>query len=260
MRIDGTPAIVTGGASGLGEATARALAEAGAKVALFDLNEERGHAVAKEIGGVFAKVNVAEEADIDAGFKTARDAHGQERIVVNCAGIASAAKTAGRSRKDGSIKMHPLDLFQKVVAVNLHGSFMMAAKAAVGMLGVDPIDEDGQRGVIIHTASVAAQDGQIGQVAYSASKGAIVGMTLPMARDLASEGVRINTILPGFIDTPIYETLPPEVKESLRAHVQFPKRFGTGAEFAGLVRHIVENDYLNAESIRLDAAARMPPR
>ncbi len=252
-------AIVTGGASGLGEATARVLAARGARVALFDLNEARGHQVAKEIGGVFAKVNVADEASVDAGFATARAAHGQERIMVNCAGIGWAGKTAGRNRKTGEIFAHDIADFQRVININLVGTFMCTAKSAAGMMSLDPLGDSG-RGVIINTASVAAQDGQIGQVAYSASKGGIVGMTLPIARDLAREGIRCNTILPGFFDTPIYDSLPPEVKESLRAHVQFPARFGRPEEYGNFAACLIENDYVNAESIRLDAGARMPPR
>ena len=232
MDIKGKAAIVTGGASGLGEGTARRLAAEGAKVALFDLNEARGQSVAAEIGGVFAKVNVADVDSVKAGFEIARAAHGQERIMVNCAGIGWAEKTARRSSA-GDIVMHQLDKFALVVSINLVGSFNCAALSAAGMLTLDP-DASG-RGVIINTASVAAQDGQIGQVAYSASKGGIYGMTLPMARDLAREGVRVNTILPGFFETPIYEQMPPEVKTNLASHLQFPQRFGTPAEFADLV-------------------------
>ncbi|MDQ7078990.1 MAG: SDR family NAD(P)-dependent oxidoreductase [Robiginitomaculum sp.] len=194
-------AIVTGGASGLGEATARVLAAKGAKVTLFDLNEERGQKVAGEIGGAFAKVNVADEASVDAGFALAREKHGQERIMINCAGIGWAAKTAGRNRKTGEIKAHPIQDFQLVININLVGTFMCLSKSAAGMMTLDPLGDSG-RGVIVNTASVAAQDGQIGQVAYSASKGGIVGMTLPIARDLAREGIRCNVILPGFFRHP----------------------------------------------------------
>ncbi len=252
-------AIVTGGASGLGEATARALAAKGAKVTLFDLNEERGHQVASEIGGAFAKVNVADEQSVDTGFALARAAHGQERIMINCAGIGWAGKTAGRSRKSGEIHAHRISDFQLVININLVGTFMCLSKSAAGMMSLDPLGDSG-RGVIINTASVAAQDGQVGQVAYAASKGGIVGMTLPIARDLAREGIRCNVILPGFFDTPIYESLPAEVKDSLRAHVQFPARFGRPDEYGDFAVCLVENDYINAENIRLDAGARMPPR
>lgn len=257
MKFEGKAAIVTGGASGLGEGTARRLAAEGMNVTIFDLNEERGQAVAGEIGGVFAKVNVADVDSVKAGFETARAAHGQERILVNCAGIGWAEKTARRA-SSGDIVMHQLDKFALVINVNLIGSFNCAAIAAAGMLGLEP-SESG-RGVIIHTASVAAQDGQIGQVAYSASKGGIYGMTLPMARDLAREGVRVNTILPGFFETPIYEQMPPEVKVALASHLQFPQRFGTPDEYADLVAFMVSNDYINAECVRLDAGARMPPK
>ena len=257
MKFEGTVAVVTGGASGLGEASARKLAQEGAKVALFDLNEARGQAVASEIGGIFAKVDVSDPESVKSGFEAARAAHGQERILVNCAGVGWAEKTARRS-SSGDIVMHQLDKFQLVININLVGSFNCAAIAAAGMLNVEP-DASG-RGLIVNTASVAAQDGQIGQVAYSASKGGIYGMTLPMARDLAKEGIRVNTILPGFFETPIYEQMPPEVKQNLAAHLQFPQRFGTPAEYADLVAFMVSNDYINAECVRLDAGARMPPK
>ena len=257
MNLNGIAAVVTGGASGLGEATARRLAAEGAKVTVFDLNEELGNAVAKDIGGVFAKVNVADVENVQAGFAAAREAHGQERVMVNCAGIGWAMKTARRSSK-GDIVMHELDKFALVININLVGSFNCAAISAAGMLEVEP-DESG-RGLIVHTASVAAQDGQIGQVAYSASKGGIYGMTLPMARDLAREGVRVNTILPGFFETPIYKQMPDEVKISLASHLQFPQRFGRPEEYADLVAFMAQNDYINAECVRLDAGARMPPK
>ncbi len=260
MKLDNTlAAIVTGGASGLGEATARALADSGAKVALFDLNEEQGEKVASEIGGIFCKVNVSDLSSIEAGFRRAREAHGQERVTVNCAGIGWAEKTAGRDKNSGGAKVHSEDGFRKVIGINLIGSFLMGSRSAQGMLELEP-NEDGERGVIIHTASVAAEDGQIGQVAYSASKGGIVGMTLPMARDLARDGIRVNTILPGFFETPIYDQLPPEVKESLRGQTLFPARFGKPSEYGSLVLEMVRNAYLNAESIRLDSGSRMPPR
>lgn len=257
MDFKDVAAIVTGGASGLGEGTARRLASEGAKVAIFDLNEEKGEKVASELGGIFCKVNVADVNSVEEGFKKARAAHGQERILVNCAGIGWAEKTARRS-SSGDIVRHQLDKFALVVNINLIGSFNCAAIAAEGMLSLDPTKSG--RGVIIHTASVAAQDGQIGQVAYSASKGGIYGMTLPMARDLAREGIRVNTILPGFFETPIYEQMPPEVKTNLAANLQFPQRFGTPAEYADLVAFMVSNDYINAECVRLDAGARMPPK
>ena len=259
MDINSQAAIVTGGASGLGEGTARRLAADGAKVAVFDLNSERGEAVAQEIGGVFCRVDVSDEASIDAGFAKAREAHGQERVMINCAGIGWAEKTAGRSKSTGEIKSHDYAKFRRVIDINLVGSFVCGARAAAGMMTLEPLGDSG-RGLIVHTASVAAQDGQIGQVAYSASKGGIYGMTLPMARDLAREGIRVNTILPGFFETPIYQQMPPEVKTSLSAHLQFPTRFGTSEEYADLVAFMVKNDYINAECVRLDAGARMPPR
>jgi len=253
-------AIVTGGASGLGEATARGLAAKGVKVGIFDMNEDRGEMVAKEIGGVFAKVNVADNASVDAGFEAVRAANGQERIMVNCAGIGGGMKTASRKRDTGEIMAHDVDYYIRIININLIGSFLCASKSAAGMMALEPTDPDGERGVIINTASVAAQDGQIGQVAYSSSKGGILAMALPMARDLAREGIRVNTILPGFYETPIYEQMKPEVKENLRAHVQFPNRFGAPAEYAQVVEFMCEHSYINAEYIRTDAGARMPPR
>lgn len=253
-------AVVTGGASGLGEATARGFAAKGVKVGIFDMNEDRGKEVAAEIGGVFAKVNVADSVSIDAGLEAVRAAHGQERIMVNCAGIAGGAKTAGRKRDTGEIFAHDPDAFIRVVNVNLIGSFLCASKSAAGMMALEPMAPDGERGVIINTASVAAQDGQIGQAAYSASKGGILSMALPMARDLAREGIRVNTILPGFYETPIYEQMKPAVKEALGSYLQFPTRFGYPSEYSDVVNFMCEHSYINAEYIRTDAGARMPPR
>jgi NAD(P)-dependent dehydrogenase (short-subunit alcohol dehydrogenase family) len=255
-----TPAVVTGGASGLGAATARALAAKGAKVAIFDLNEEKGEAVAAEIGGVFCKVNVTSDEEVDAGFAKARAAHGQERILVNCAGIGNAIKTASRSKEDGSIKHFPLSAFDFVIQVNLVGTFRCIAKSAAGMLTLDPIDAFGERGVIINTASVAAEDGQMGQAAYSASKAGIVGMTLPIARDLMDEGIRVNTILPGIFDTPLLASAPQKVRDALAASVPFPKRLGMPEEYAKLALAMIENGYFNGEDVRLDGALRMAPR
>lgn len=259
MDLTTLSAVVTGGGSGLGEATARALAGAGAKVAIFDLDETKGSAVAQEIGAAFAQVDVANAASIEAGFAVARAANGQERVLVNCAGIAWAEKTAGRSRSDGSIKTHNLEAFAKVVSVNLVGSFQCAALSAAGMMALDA-DGDHGRGVIVHTASVAAEDGQMGQAAYAASKGGISALTLPMARDLAREQIRCCTILPGFFQTPIYDSLPPDVAEALASHLLFPTRFGDPAEYADMVLTICRTTYLNAATIRLDAGARMPPK
>ena len=257
-----TPAVVTGGASGLGEATARALAAKGAKVAIFDMNEEKGEAVAKDIGGIFCKVNVTSDEDVDAGFAKAREAHGQERILVNCAGIGNAIKTASRDKQSGEIKHFPLSAFDFVIQVNLIGTFRCIAKSAAGMMTLDALSEDGGRGAIVNTASVAAEDGQMGQAAYSASKGGVVGMTLPIARDLSAVGIRVNTIAPGLIDTPIYGE--GEQSEAFKAHlgqsVLFPKRLGSGEELAFTVMECITNPYLNAETIRLDGGIRMPPK
>ena len=255
-----TPAVVTGGASGLGAATARALAAKGAKVAIFDMNEEKGEALAAELGGVFCKVNVTSEEEVDAGFAKARAAHGQERILVNCAGIGNAIKTASRSKEDGSIKHFPLSAFEFVIQVNLIGTFRCIAKTAAGMMTLDPLSEDGDRGAIVNTASVAAEDGQIGQAAYSASKGGVVGMTLPIARDLMNEGIRVNTILPGIFDTPLMKGAPQPVKDALAASVPFPKRLGHPEEYAQLALTMIECGYFNGEDVRLDGAIRMAPR
>ena len=248
-------AVVTGGASGLGEATARALAAHGVKVAIFDMNEEKGEAVAKEIGGVFCKVNVTSDADVDAGFEKARAANGQERILINCAGTGNAAKTAGRDKATGETKHFPLDGFNMIIQINLVGTFRCIAKSAKGMLDLEPID--GERGAIVNTASVAAEDGQMGQAAYSASKGGIVGMTLPIARDLSGEGIRVNTILPGIFNTPLMNGAPPQVKEALAASVPFPKRLGNAEEYASLALEMVRNGYFNGEDVRLDGSIRM---
>jgi NAD(P)-dependent dehydrogenase (short-subunit alcohol dehydrogenase family) len=261
LLIDNTvSAVVTGGASGLGEATARALAAKGAKVALFDLNRERGEAVAAEIGGVLCEVDVSDEASVDAGFATARAAHGQERILVNCAGIGTIGKITRRERETGEISHLPIGKFTKTLMVNTVGSFMCMAKAAAGMMADAEPGIDGERGVMISTASVAAVDGQIGQVAYSASKGAILAMTLPIARDLMSEGIRVNTILPGIFKTPLMDNLPQAAQESLAAQVPFPKRLGHPEEYAALILHMVENGYFNGEHVRLDGGIRMGPR
>ena len=260
MFLDNTTAaVVTGAASGLGEATARALAAKGVKVAIFDLQEEKGKKVAEEIGGIFCEVNVTDDASVDAGFAKAREAHGQERILVNCAGVGNAIKTASRSKTDGSIKHFPLDAFNFIIQINLVGTFRCIAKSAAGMLTLDPL-EDGARGAIVNTASVAAEDGQMGQAAYAASKGGVVGMTLPIARDLMSEGIRVNTILPGIFNTPLMNAAPPQVKEALAASVPFPKRLGYPEEYAKLALAMIDNDYFNGEDVRLDGGIRMAPR
>jgi NAD(P)-dependent dehydrogenase (short-subunit alcohol dehydrogenase family) len=253
-------AIVTGGASGLGEATVRELAAQGVKVAIFDMNAEKGEKVAKEVGGVFCNTNVMDEASVDAAFAKAHTTNGQERILVNCAGSGFAIKTASRDKKTGEVKEHPLARFDMIIQLNLVGTFRCITKSAVGMMRVDPVMPDGERGCIINTASVAAEDGQIGQAAYSASKGGVVGMTLPIARDLAQEGIRCVTILPGIFDTPLLAGAPENVRKALGASVPFPSRLGAPNEYARLARHICENEMLNGECIRLDGAIRMAPR
>lgn len=259
MKLSGCAAVVTGSASGLGEATARALAAEGVKVAIFDLNAEAGEKVAADIGGIFCQANVTDDGLLDAAFEKARAAHGQERILVNCAGIANAIKTVGRDRTTGALKSFPMDVFERTVQINLIGTFRCIVKSATGMLGLEPM-QDGERGVIINTASVAAEDGQIGQAAYSASKGGVLSMTLPIARDLSSEGIRVNTILPGIFGTPLLIALGEKVVESLSASVPFPKRLGSPAEYASLALEMCRNSYLNGEDVRLDGAIRMAPR
>jgi NAD(P)-dependent dehydrogenase (short-subunit alcohol dehydrogenase family) len=252
-------AVITGGASGLGEATARALAAQGVKVAIFDMNEQKGEAVAKELGGVFCKCNVTSEEDVDAAFAKAREAHGQERILVNCAGTGNAIKTASRDKQTGETKHFPLEFFNMIIQINLVGTFRCIAKSAKGMLDLEPM-EDGERGAIVNTASVAAEDGQMGQAAYSASKGGVVGMTLPIARDLMGDGIRVNTILPGIFNTPLMNAAPPQVKDALAASVPFPKRLGNAEEYAQLALTMITNGYFNGEDVRLDGAIRMAPR
>ncbi|MBL4741010.1 MAG: SDR family NAD(P)-dependent oxidoreductase [Sneathiella sp.] len=253
MDISGKAAIVTGGASGLGAATARKLSEAGVKVSIFDMNKDLAETVAAEIGGTAIFANVSDDASLDAAFAAARAANGPARILVNCAGIGPAAKTVS------SRGMHPLDKFEQVISVNLVGTFNCLRRAADDMAKLDPM-ESGERGVCINTASVAAYDGQIGQAAYAASKGGIVGMTLPIARDLASLGIRVMTIAPGLFETPLLMGLPQEVQDALGASVPFPSRLGMPKEYASLAQQICENQMLNGEVIRLDGAIRMAPR
>jgi NAD(P)-dependent dehydrogenase (short-subunit alcohol dehydrogenase family) len=252
-------AVVTGGASGLGKATVAALRKEGVKVAIFDRDEDRGRASADELGAVYCKVDVTSEDSVEAGFASARKANGQERILVNCAGIGSAMKTAGRSKETGDIKHFPLHIFELTIQINLIGTFRCVAKSAAGMLTLDPLD-GGERGAMVMTASVAAEDGQIGQAAYSASKGGVVGMTLPIARDLSGEGIRVNTILPGIFETPLMMGAPEKVKEALAASVPFPKRLGRPDEYASLALEMIRNPYFNGEDVRLDGAIRMAPR
>ena len=261
MKLDSTiVAVITGGASGLGEATARLLASHGIKVGLFDVNVERGEALAHELGGVFCKVDVTSTADVDAAFAKSRAAIGQERILVNCAGVGGgAAKTVSRDRQSGEIKQYPLENFERIIQVNLIGTFRCIAKSAAGMLTLPPL-ADGDRGAIVNTASVAAEDGQIGQAAYTASKAGVVGMTLTIARDLSNDAIRVNTILPGIFDTPLLARAADAVKASLALQVPFPKRLGRPEEFAQVALTMITCGYFNGEDVRLDGAIRMAPR
>lgn len=262
MRIEGLAAIVTGGASGLGEATARTLAAAGAKVTLLDRDATRGPKVAGEIGGVFAACDVTDPASVDSALAAGAAAHGAARIAVNCAGIALGQKTINRDKATGAITPHALDAYARVVQINLIGTFIVASRAAAAMAALPPVTGDGGRGVIVMTASVAAEDGQIGQLAYAASKGGVVGMTLPVARDLAAIGVRVNTVAPGLIDTPIYGQGEGSeaFKQNLQKGVLFPQRLGFQEELASMVVECVTNSYMNAETIRVDGGIRMQPK
>ncbi len=261
MQLNGTSAIVTGGASGLGEATARMLAAAGSHVIIADLNEEAGKQVAAETGGLFVKTNVTDEDAVLAAVGAAEDSGHPLRVAVNCAGIGFAARTVGR---DGT--PHDLGAFARVIAINLTGTFNTLRLAASAMAKTEPVDADGQRGVIVNTSSVAGLEGQTGQIAYSASKGGIIGMTVPAARDLSVIGVRVNTICPGVIYTPIYKSIASGGKDAdeflarLSAPVVFPKRLGRADEFGHLVKSLIENDYMNAEVIRFDGGIRFQPK
>jgi NAD(P)-dependent dehydrogenase (short-subunit alcohol dehydrogenase family) len=260
MKLDSSvSAVITGGASGLGAATARVLVQHGVKVALFDMNPETGEAVAKELGGVYCQVNVTSEEEVDAAFAKARAANGQERILVNCAGGGASIKTASRDKQTGEIKHFPIETFERIVQINLIGTFRCIAKSAAGMLSLDPL-ESGERGAIVNTASVAAQDGQVGQAAYTASKAGITGLTLVVARDLSNDGIRCNTILPGIMNTPMMGRAPQSMKDALGAQVPFPKRLGEAPEFASMALELIRNGYMNGENIRLDGAIRMAPR
>lgn len=258
MEIAGASALVTGGASGLGEATSRLLAARGAKVVIADLNEAKGQALAAELGAVFCRTDVTKTSDIVDAVEAA-GASGPLRALVCCAGIGWAGRTIG---KDGAYESaHNLDAFERVLRVNLIGTFDSVRIAATAMSRTEP-DADGQRGAIVNTASVAAFDGQVGQAAYSASKGGIVGLTLPLARDLSVAGIRVNTIAPGLIDTPIYGTgeQSEQFKQHLAKDVVFPKRLGRAAEFASLALELLTNSYMNGETIRIDAGVRLPPK
>ncbi|HEY2631404.1 MAG TPA: 3-hydroxyacyl-CoA dehydrogenase [Solirubrobacteraceae bacterium] len=253
MQIEGSSAIVVGGASGLGEASVRALHEQGAVVTVADVNAEKGTALASELGLEFVACDVREESQVQGAVEHAAAVEGGLRIAVCCAGIGWAQKVAG------SKGPHPLLPFDTTIQINLIGTFNVLRFAASAMIATEPL-EDGERGVCINTASVAAFDGQIGQIAYSASKGGIVGMTLPAARDLSTRGIRVNTIAPGLFDTPLLAALPEQARQKLGAGVPFPQRLGSPTEYAQLACHIVENRMLNGEVIRLDGALRMPPR
>jgi NAD(P)-dependent dehydrogenase (short-subunit alcohol dehydrogenase family) len=253
MKLDGQAALITGGGSGLGAATAMRLTEAGAKVAVLDVNLEGAQAVAARCGGIAIRCDVADPVSATAAIAQAREEHGAARILVNCAGIGLAKRIVG---KDGPM---PLEDFTRVIQVNLIGTFNMMRLAAAAMSTLDPL-EDGERGVIVSTASIAAYEGQIGQAAYSASKGGIVALTIPAARELAQFGIRVLTIAPGLFLTPLLQKLPVEVQTSLGASIPFPKRLGGPPEFAELVLHCVQNGYLNGEVIRLDGSLRMPPK
>ncbi|WP_067459731.1 SDR family NAD(P)-dependent oxidoreductase [Actinomadura macra] len=257
MDLNGVSAVVSGGASGLGEATVRTLAAEGAKVVVADLNEDRGKALADEVGGVFVKTDVSDEGQVQAAVQAAVDTGAPLRVIVNSAGIGWATRTVNR---DGS--PHDLASYETVIRVNLIGTFNLMRIGAAAIAKTEPADDDGARGVVINTASIAGIEGQTGQIAYSASKGGIIGMTLPAARDLAAIGVRVNTICPGIIDTPIYgEGEGAEAfKAKLAAPVPFPKRMGKASEFAHLVKSLIENDYMNGETIRFDGGIRFQPK
>lgn len=254
MDLQGVSALVTGGASGLGAATSRRLAEAGASVVVVDLQEDLGERVAAEIGGVFVVADVTDAAQVETAVTAAAEM-GPLRALVNCAGIGPPARTLNR---DGT--PHDLDRFQKVISVNLIGTFNSIRLAAAAMSRTPVVDDYGSRGAIVNTASVAAFDGQIGQAAYSASKGGVVGMTLPVARDLSSVGIRVNTIAPGLIDTPLLAGLPEAARESLGEQVLFPRRLGQPEEYARLALHLLTHDYMNGETIRMDGGIRMAPK
>jgi NAD(P)-dependent dehydrogenase (short-subunit alcohol dehydrogenase family) len=252
MKFQDIAALVTGGASGLGAATARMLAEQGARVAILDLNEQLGEKLASELGGAFVKADITNEEEVTAAVDAAQEKVGPLRVLVNCAGTGFPMKTVAKG------KPHDLSVFRKVIEINLIGTFSVLSKVAAKMVDLDPVGEE--RGVIINTASVAAFEGQIGQASYSASKGGIVGMTLPIARDLAQSGIRVVTIAPGIFHTPLLGNLPEEARQSLGKQVPFPSRLGEPSEFALLAKAIIENPMLNGETIRLDGAIRMAPR
>jgi len=264
MKIDNTiAAVVTGGASGLGRASAVALSAAGVKVAIFDISEEAGEAFAADIGGVFCKVDITDEASVEAGFAKAREAHGQERIVVHCALVAGGGKTLSFDKTTGGYKRTPTEQIAKSADGIFTASYRIASIAALGMAHADPLNEDGERGSIIFTSSAASQDGQVGQVAYGGGKGAVNAMVLPMARDLMDVGIRVNAILPGTFATPPMlrvKEMNEAVFDNLGKAVPFPKRLGNPEEFASLVMELARNTYMNGQLIRIDGAIRMPPK
>ena len=261
MIIDSNmAAVVTGGGSSLGEATARMLAERGVKVALFDFNAERGEKVAREVGGLFCHVDVTDERAVEDGLGQARAAHGQERITVNCAGFVMAQKIASMDREHGFYRPHDLNAFIRVVSTNLIGTFNVMSKSVAGMASLQPVNADGCRGVVINTSSIAAEEGQMGQIAVAAAKGGVRAMTLPAARDLAREGIRVCCILTGLFEISMFQALDEQVRKNLTADVPFPTRLGKPTEYAALVAHIIENDMLNGAALRLDGALRLQAR
>lgn len=259
MKIDSSlAAVVTGGASGLGLATVKALRAAGVKVAIFDLNPEQGEKMAAETGAIFCECDVMSDNSVDQAFAKAREAQGQERVLVCCAGGGNAIPTARRDKTTGEINIFPSDKFEWVLRLNTVGTFRCITRAAAGMMTLAPID--GERGVMVNTASAAATEGQMGQAAYSAAKAAIVGMTLTIARDLSREGIRVNTIQPGIFNTPAMARATPQMLEALGAMVPFPSRLGYAEEYASMATEIIRNGYINGETVRLDGAIRMQPR
>lgn len=264
MKIDSSiAAVVTGAASGLGRASAEALAAVGVKVAVFDMNEEAGEEVSKAIGGLFCKVDITSEESVEAGYAKARAAHGQERIVVHCAMVTGGGKTVSYDKTTGGYKRNPTEMIARAADGIFTASYRIASIAALGMANSDPLDDDGERGVIIMTSSAASQDGQVGQVAYGGGKGAVNSMVLPMARDLMDVGIRVNAILPGIFATPpmlAVQDKAPAIFAGLEASVPFPKRLGKPSEFGSLVLELARNTYFNGQCIRLDGAIRMPPK
>lgn len=259
MKIDATlAAVVTGGASGLGLATVKALRAAGAKVAIFDLNPETGERAAAETGAIFCRCDVLTDASVDEAFAKARAEQGQERALICCAGGGNAIATARRDKQSGEIKIFPSEQFEWVLRLNTVGTFRCISRAAAGMMTLDPIE--GERGVLVNTSSAAATEGQMGQAAYSAAKAAIVGMTLTIARDLSREGIRVNTIQPGIFNTPAMSRATPQMLEALGSMVPFPPRLGHADEFASMALEMIRNGYINGATVRLDGAIRMQPR